>query len=72
MKSFFFAVGMISFIVYREAKIKVNLRETWKGIYNKNEKKPDKTDKLTRSYAIGNRGKIGIVSRFYLTKIVLK
>ena len=63
MKSFFFALGLISFIVYRGAKNKVNRPGTWEGIYNKNEKKVDKTDKFTGSYTISNSGKKAIISR---------
>ena len=63
MKFFFFAVGLVSFILYRGAKNKVNLRGTWEGIYNKNEKKVDKTDKFTGSYTISNSGKKAIISR---------
>jgi hypothetical protein len=77
MKTFFFAIGLIAFIVYRGTKIKVNLRGTWEGIYNKNEKKVDpkiifgynkrsemnKPEKITRSSMIGNNSKIAIISR---------
>jgi len=77
MKTFFFAIGLIAFIVYRGTKIKVNLRGTWEGIYNKNEKKADpkiifgynkssemnKAEKITSPSIISNNSKIAIISR---------
>ena len=41
MKAFCFAVGLVAFIVYKGDKTKVDLRGTWEGLYNRNEKMID-------------------------------